>query len=134
MDNNGTNYCGKHPNWDFLQQTLEISMPQYIPNLLEQLKFEQSRSKHAQHTHTIPLYGQKVQYATNGNSLPEIKEKKMIIKIQHLDGSLLYYARAVDPSFLVALGTIANTQPSQHTVNAITKMINYVATHPLAVL
>ena len=51
-------------------------------------------------------------------------------------GSLLYYARALDPTLLVVLGSIVSSQnkPTEKTAEAVTQLLNYVATHPLAVV
>ena len=135
VDATGSNYCGLTLNWDYNNRTLEISMPNYIPNLLAQLQFESTKTEHAPHNHNVPIYGKHVQYQTDGPTLP-ILPKKEITKIQQVVGSLLYYARAVDPTLLVALGSIASEQnkPTAKTAEAITKILNYVATHPLAVI
>ena len=56
--------------------------------------------------------------------------------IQGILGTLLYYGRAVDPTIAVALSTIASQQSNgtEHTAKAITKLLNYVATHPDATI
>jgi len=135
IDSKGTNYCGLTLMWDYPNRSLEISMPTYIPNLLEHLKFQQSHRENSPHTHTIPVYGQKVQYEEDKPPLPPLNTKETK-EIQHIVGSLLYYARAVDPTLLVALGSLASQQnaPTSDTTRAITQILNYVATHPLAVI
>jgi len=134
-DVTGANYCGLSLLWNYKDRTLEMSMPKYIPSLLEHLQFTPNSPEHSPHTHTLPVYGQKVQYATNDKPMP-ILPKKESKRIQQIIGSLLYYARAVDPTLLVALGTLASQQntPTETTATAITQILNYVATHPLAVI
>ena len=63
-------------------------------------------------------------------------DKIQTTKIQQVVGSLLYYARAMDPTLLVALGSIASSQnkPTEKTAEAVTQLLNYVATHPLTVI
>ena len=114
---------------------MEISIPNYIPNLLTQLQFESTKTEHDPHEHNMPIYGTHVQHQTDEPSLP-VLPKQEITKIQQVVGSLLYYARAVDPTLLVALGSIASEQikPTQKTAKAITKILNYVATQPLAII
>jgi hypothetical protein len=53
-------------------------------------------------------------------------------KLQQIIGVLLYYARAVDSSILVALGTLASaqTKATANTMNAAKQLLDYVATHP----
>ena len=135
VDETGSNYCGLTLNWDYSTRNLEISMPNYIPNLLTQLKFDSHTVEHSPHQHNIPVYGQAVQYQIDKPAAPTLSSKETT-KIQQIVGSLLYYARAVDPTLLVALGTIAGQQnaPTQTTAKEITQILNYVATHPLAVI
>jgi hypothetical protein len=54
--------------------------------------------------------------------------------VQEILGTLLYYARAVDSTMLTAIGSIAMQQASatQATMQAITQLLNYCATHPEA--
>ena len=51
-------------------------------------------------------------------------------------GSFLYYGRAVDPTILHALSTIAREQanPTQQTLQKFTTFLNYMATHPDAII
>jgi len=135
VDETGANYCGLTLAWNYHSRSLDISMPNYIPNLLNHLKFESTHLEHSPHQHNIPVYGKKVQYANESPPLP-LLSKNETTKIQQIVGSLLYYARAVDPTLLVALGTIAGDQnkPTETTAQAITQILNYVATHPLAVI
>lgn len=75
-------------------------------------------------------YGAKVQYAeTDDCRLLSPAERK---PIQQLIGVLLFYARAVDCSLLVALSTLAAAQSkgTEATAAACTQLLNYCATHP----
>jgi len=56
--------------------------------------------------------------------------------VQEVISVLLYYARAVDPTLLVALSTLATQQAhgTQATMEALTQLLNYCATHPNAVI
>jgi hypothetical protein len=55
-----------------------------------------------------------------------------IKRVQQITGTLLYYARAVDPTLLVALGTIAAQQArgTATTTAAINQLVDYCHTHP----
>ena len=110
-------------------------MLNYIPNLLTQLQFNSTKIEHSPHQHNIPVYGKKVQYKMDLPDLP-ILSKQETTKIQQIVVSLLYNACAVDQTLLVALGLIASGQnkPTATIAEAITKILNYVATHPLAVI
>ena len=58
------------------------------------------------------------------------KEEKPASKINV--GTLLYYARAVDPTMLVYLesNSVNQAKSNETTYQAITKMLDYCATHP----
>jgi hypothetical protein len=59
-----------------------------------------------------------------------------IKQLQQITGTLLYYARAVDPTMLVALRTISAQQANgtEATANAIIQLLNYCATHPVSTI
>jgi hypothetical protein len=60
------------------------------------------------------------------------KCQSLQIRLLHWPHALLYYARSVDCTMLVAL---EETAPTTHaTAKAITQQLNYAATHPDAVL
>jgi len=50
-------------------------------------------------------------------------------RVQEVIGVLLYYARAIDPTMLVALSTLASQQAAgtQATLHALTQLLNYSA-------
>jgi len=56
--------------------------------------------------------------------------------VQEVIGILLYYARAVDPTLLVTLNTLASQQATatQATAKAIDQLLNYCTTHPDATI
>ena len=62
VDSTGGNYCGLTLNWDYKHCSLEISLPNYIPNLLQQLQIVSTTIENSPHKHNIPAYGKKVQY------------------------------------------------------------------------
>jgi hypothetical protein len=56
----------------------------------------------------MPVYGAKTQYATQDETPP--LTVKQCLKIHKVTGSVLYYARAVDPAVLMPLNAIATEQ------------------------
>ena len=62
------------------------------------------------------MYGAKSQYTTDKDDSPVFSsaEKKLI---QEVTGTFLYYARAIDDTMLLALGSIATQQaaPTENT-------------------
>ena len=53
--------------------------------------------------------------------------------VQQVVGSFLYYARAVDPTILMALSDIATQQnkPTENTKKRVEQLLDYMATHPM---
>ena len=62
---------------------------------------------------------------------PKLDEKGKK-RIQQIVGSFLYYARAVDPTILMALSAIASQQsaPTEQTRDRVHQFLDYMATHP----
>jgi hypothetical protein len=102
----GMVYSGITLKWDYKKRTCGISMPVYVSNVLS--KFLHNASKHPQHTpsrYITPVYGAKTQYATKDETPPVTAQQ--CLTTQKITGSVLYYARAVDPTVLVPLHDIA---------------------------
>jgi hypothetical protein len=60
-----------------------------------------------------------------------------LTRLQETIGTLLYHARTVDSTLLVALGTLASAQAQgteEATTEAVTRLLDYYATHPDAVI
>jgi hypothetical protein len=110
-------------------------MPGYVSNVLS--KFQHDAPKHPQHTPSIyvtPVYGSKTQYATKDETPP--LTAKQCLTIQKVTGSILYYARAVDPAVLMPLNDIATeqTKATEKTQAATNQLLDYLATHPDATI
>jgi hypothetical protein len=80
------------------------------------------------------VYGAKTQYATKDDTPP--LTAKQCITIQKVTGSVLYYARAVDPIVLMPPNDIATeqTQATEKTQAATNQLLDYLATHPDATI
>jgi hypothetical protein len=61
---------------------------------------------------------------------------KDVNHLQQLVGTLLYYARAVDPALIMPVNVLASEQTRATAVTAdkIIKLLNYCTTHPEATL
>jgi hypothetical protein len=57
---------------------------------------------------------------------------KDVNKLQQLTGTLLYYARAVDPTLIMPINVLASEQSKTTEVTAykLIKLLNYCNTHP----
>jgi len=57
-------------------------------------------------------------------------------RVQEVSGTFLYYGHTVDPTMLCALNEIATAQsaPTEETMRKYIQLLDYAATHPLAVI
>jgi hypothetical protein len=62
---------------------------------------------------------------------PELSDKD-VNKLQQLTGTLLYYARAVDPTLIMTINVLASEQSRSTAVteDKVIKLLNYCNTHP----
>jgi hypothetical protein len=116
-------------------RTCDISMPGYVSNVLS--KFQHDAPNHLQHTpskYVTPVYGVKTQYATKDETPPLTKIQCLTIK--KVTGSVLHYARAMDPTVLMPLNNIATeqTKATEKTQSATNQLLDYLATHPDATI
>jgi hypothetical protein len=110
-------------------------MPGYVSNVLS--KFQHDAPKHPQHTpsrYVTPFYGAKTQY-TMKDEKPQLTAQQCLTT-QKVTGSVLYYARAVDPTVSMPLNDIEteHTTATERTQAATHQLLDYLATHPDATI
>jgi hypothetical protein len=134
----GSFYCGLTIKWNYLAQPchVDVSMPGYIS--AAQHKFQHPTPKRPQdspHVWNQPVYGSKIQYTPDADTSPRL-EGPAITRIQKIIGTLLFYGIAVDPTLLVALGSIASEQSTatENTKANVHRLFNYAASHPNATI
>jgi hypothetical protein len=76
-----------------------------------------ARPEHAPHTWNTPIYGAETQFVTEATSSPALSNKE-INKLQQLTGTLLYYARAVDPTLIMPINVLSSEQSTATNVTA----------------
>ena len=106
-------------------------MPGYVEKaLLNHFVYKMPpRPQHAPHAWLKPTYGAALQYtAPEDTSTP--LDANGIKHLQEIIGVLLYYARAINPTMLVALGTLASAQikGTKATARAAALLLDYAAT------
>ena len=136
IDWDGTRYIGLTLDWDYSDHKVHLSMPGYIDKAL--LRFAHtppSKPQHQPHPSADKKYGETVQYAKALDDSPLLPPDGKTY-IQQVLGVLMYYGRAVDATLLVALSSIASAQaaPTELTSSLIKQLLDYVATHPDAIL
>jgi hypothetical protein len=127
----GSLYCGISLKWDYTDRHVDISMPGYVNKLLA--RFEHTPPRHPQHSpHAAPLrkFGPAAQEPVEHDTLP-ILPLHRIRRIQQIIGTILYYARAIDLTTLVALSSIAadQTQATEDTEKRVSHLLDYLHTH-----
>jgi hypothetical protein len=109
-------------------------MPGYVKYYLH--KFQHplpKRPQYAPHNWNVPAYGQRIQYAPSPDLAPPAT-KSDITRAQAIVGTLLYNARAVDPTLLVPLSTLAAqlSTSTTTTIKAVARLLDYCSTQPEA--
>jgi hypothetical protein len=89
-----------------------------------------ARLEHALHRWNPPIYGAKTQFVNDETSSPAFSDKD-VNKLQQLTDTLLYYARAVDPTLIMPINVLASKQSkvTEVTANKVIKLLNYCNTH-----
>ena len=94
--------------------------------------------------HVAPLKPQHCPYSLNpikygiDNQAPSPLDDSPLLdaagkkRVQQIVGSFLYYARAVDPTVLMALSEISSQQsaPTENTMKRVNQFLDYMWTHP----
>jgi len=103
-------YCGLTLTWDYTHCTVDLAMPGYIKQALKWFQHPMPNCpEHSLHAWQKPSYGATVQFTLDPDHTPAL-DATNCQHIQEVIGILLYYARAVDPTLLVALGTLTTQQ------------------------
>ena len=111
-------------------------MPTYIYHTLTKYKHPKPTTpQHSPYTFTQVNIFHRIQKPTSHPTSPKLN----IIQKTHVKqviGTLLYYGRAIDPTILVALNTLATMQnsPSQYTLHKLNQLLDYASTHTNATL
>jgi hypothetical protein len=91
------------------------------------------RPQHCPYASQPKQFGSKAQRPLPPDASPPLSNAN-IKHVQRIIGSILYYARAVNLTVLLALSTIASTQVkgTQQTMAKTKQLLDYLATHPNA--
>jgi Reverse transcriptase (RNA-dependent DNA polymerase) len=134
IDWSGDTYLGMHLDWDYVTPHIDISMPGYVHKALQRFEHKHPLDpQHAPHAPKPIKYGEKIQYTEDIDTAPPIAPDR-VKRLQQIVGTFLYYARAIDSTMLVTLGTLASqqTKATLKTEKAITQFLDYAATNPEA--
>jgi hypothetical protein len=111
-------------------------MPGYIKKLLHKYKHKMPKKpQHCPYTPAPKQYGAKAQAPVPANISPKLSDDKIKV-IQCVVGSILYYARVVDITVLMALSSIASkqTRGMTNTMAKAKQLLDYLPMHPNATI
>ena len=136
IDMKGEYMLGMQLDWNYADKYVDISMPKYIQKALTKFGHPKpTKPQYQPHEWIPPTFGQKIQYAHEPAPSPTLN-KQQTKRIQEIVGTLLYYARGVDPTMLPAINDIASQQahPTAATAKHLHQLLDYAATYPNAVI
>jgi hypothetical protein len=104
-------YCGLKLDWDYAKGTVALSMPGYKSRQIY-------TSTNTQRPYVLIIH------------------RISVLHLQQLGGTLLYYDRSVDPTFIMPVNVLASeqTRTTADTSDKIIKLLNYCTTHPESTL
>jgi hypothetical protein len=108
------------------KRTVDLSLPGYIKAALHKYQHPApARPEHTPHTWNPPMCGAKTQFVKDETTSPALSNKD-VNKLQQLTGTLLYYARAVDPTLTMQINVLASEQSNATEVTAdkVIKLLN----------
>jgi hypothetical protein len=130
-DPKGEHYLGMTVKHDKVANTITLSMPGYIDKVL--IRFKSWLGTHTAASPGVfraPKYGVKVQKPVEDDTPP--LSPADTTTLQAIIGSILYYARAVDPTMLTICNTIASEQatPTEAVKAHAVRLLQYAARFP----
>ncbi len=109
----GSLFCGIQLTWKYAQGHVNCHMPGYINKALTKYQHPKPITfQHAPYKASPIQYGARVHRVEVDTTQP--LTPKEIKCIQDIFGTLLYYARVVDPTLLVALSQLLHDKPTAH--------------------
>jgi hypothetical protein len=132
LDMSGTTYLGLKINHDENEHTISISLPGYIERTLLSLNVIKSEKPvHNPVKYIPPVYGSNLTQQSYVDTSPRL-DALQTKRIERIVGKLLYYARIIDSTMLVAVTKLASQQaaPTIETLEAAELLLQYAAHHP----
>jgi hypothetical protein len=111
-------------------RNVTLSMPGYVEKLLRKVRPNGVKGASTPSIYYAPNYkSPQAQTATHDSS--PLASALQQHELQVIVGTLLYYARAVDPSILTAVHELGSVQskPTLHDIRKVERLLQYVSTH-----
>jgi hypothetical protein len=135
-DWDGQRYLGMNLDWDYTGRAVHVFMLDYVLEALARFQHKPPRTpQHQPYPHIKPTYGATAQYTKDVDTTP-LLDKGGKKYIQEVIGTFLYYARCVNSTMLMALGSLATQQanPTTITKKLVHQFLDYAVTHPDAII
>jgi hypothetical protein len=130
VDYDGCKYLGMNIIINRVERHVTLTMPGYIDKLLKRIRPAGIKAAHTPSIYCQPNYRTvKAQTATVDISPLATTSQKH--ELQVVVGTLLYYARAVDPSILTVVHTLGSVQsrPTTNDMRKMERLLQYVSAH-----
>jgi hypothetical protein len=88
-----------------------------------------AHADHAPHEWNPPVYSAKTRYIEETEDSPYLSPKD-VSRLQQLCGTILYYARALNPNIVMSVNVLSSeqTRATAETADKIIKLLNYCTT------
>ena len=133
QDESASKYLGLSLDWEKAINSMSISLPGYINDLIERIDWKSDAKAHA------PACVAELNKKTysRGPQMTEVDsseplDEKDTLFVQTVIGALLYYSRAVDPTMITAVNHIATSGFTQKSLAATDHLLLYAQTHSTA--
>ena len=129
-----TVYIGIKLKWDFVHRTVTFLMPSYVRKAFHIFQHILKGGKeYLPHTCAPIQYVQKVQYEDPLDTSEYLSDKETNL-FQHMCGTFLYYAIAINNTILPALNDISSEdyKSTTNTSKQVAKLLKYLASNPQA--
>ena len=106
-------------------------MPDYVRKYLDRLQHPRpKRPQYAPHLWSVPAYVKRLQMEPDPDK-SDLLDKIYTKRIQSIVGTMLYYARSVDPMMLRAINEIlrVQSQPTRDTAEKLKMLLDHSATY-----
>ncbi len=130
----GDLYCGIALDWDYVNRTVDISMPGYIKKKIQEYgHLVPNRTQKCPCLPEPKQFGSKAQASLPPDDTPKL-DAKGIKHVKKIVGSILYYTQAVDMMVLMALSSIAveQTKATEKTMARCIQLLDYLSTNEMA--
>jgi hypothetical protein len=130
IDMQAKKYIGLTIDRDREAGTITLSMPGYMEKLLQRFKHRRITQSKSPGVYTPPNYGAHIQYASTDTS-PTLPPEA-VKELQEIVWCVLYYARAVDSTFLTSICAVSSDQSAatEQLDAQADRLLSYGASYP----